>query len=69
MGDRSAFLLEAPPQRLDDDPGRTIGVQGSGADAFARIRGYLSTLRKQGVALLTALDTVCAGRPLYPAFA
>jgi transposase len=42
---------------------------GSGADAFARIRGYLSTLRKQGVALLAALETVFAGQPLYPSFA
>jgi transposase len=40
-----------------------------GAEAFARLRGYLSTLRKQGVALLAALETVIAGRPLYPAFA
>ncbi|HKS70520.1 MAG TPA: IS66 family transposase, partial [Ktedonobacterales bacterium] len=43
-------------------------ADGSGADAFARIRGYLSTLRKQGVALLAALETVCSGHPLYPAF-
>ena len=43
-------------------------ADGSGADAFARIRGYLSTLRKQGVALLAALETVFAGHPLYPAF-
>ncbi len=40
-----------------------------GADAFARLRGYLSTLRKQGVALLAALQTIVSGRPLYPAFA
>lgn len=40
-----------------------------GAEAFARIRGYLATLRKQGYALLAALETVVAGRPLYPAFA
>ena len=40
-----------------------------GADAFACLRGYLSTLRKQGVALLAALETVVAGQPLYPAFA
>ena len=40
----------------------------AGAAAFARIRGYLSTLRKQGMALLAARETVCAGRPLYPAF-
>ena len=41
----------------------------TGAAAFARIRGYLATLRKQGQALLAALETVVAGRPLYPAFA
>jgi transposase len=40
-----------------------------GSDAFARIRGYLSTLGKQGVALLAALQTVFAGQPLYPRFA
>jgi transposase len=40
-----------------------------GADAFACLRGYLSTLRKQGVALLTALETVVASQPLYPDFA
>jgi len=40
-----------------------------GADAFARLRSYLSTLRKQGVALLTALETLAAGQPLYPDFA
>lgn len=40
----------------------------TGAEAFARIRGYLATLRKQGYALLAALETVVAGRPLYPAF-
>jgi transposase len=39
-----------------------------GAAAFARLRSYLSSLRKQGVALLAALETVIAGQPLYPAF-
>jgi transposase len=39
-----------------------------GTAAFACLRGYLSTLRKQGVALLAALETVVVGRPLYPAF-
>ena len=38
-----------------------------GADAFACLRGDLSTLRKQGVALLAALETVVAGHPFYPA--
>lgn len=40
-----------------------------GAGAFARLRSYLATLRKQGQALLAALETVLAGQPLYPAFA
>jgi transposase len=40
-----------------------------GADAYATIRGYLATLRKQGHALLAALDTVFAGQPLYPSSA
>jgi transposase len=40
----------------------------SGSEAFARIRGYLSSMRKQGVALLVALQTVFTGQPLYPAF-
>ncbi len=40
----------------------------SGSEAFARIRGYLSSMRKQGVALLAALQTVFTGQPLYPAF-
>jgi hypothetical protein len=37
--------------------------------AFACIRGYLSTLRKQGVTLLAALEALFAGQPLYPQFA
>lgn len=36
-------------------------------DSVSRIRGYCATLRKQGVALLTALQTVFSGQPLYPA--
>jgi len=39
----------------------------SGSEAFARIRGYCATLRKQGVALLAALQTAFTGQPLYPA--
>ena len=41
----------------------------AGADAFMRLRSYLSTLRKQGHALLDALRTVFAGQLLYPDFA
>jgi transposase len=40
----------------------------SGSEAFARIRGYLSSMRKQGMALLAALQTVFTGQPLYPTF-
>ena len=39
----------------------------SGSEAFARIRGYCASLRKQGVALLAALETVFTAQPLYPA--
>jgi transposase len=34
-----------------------------GSEAYATIRGYLATLRKQGQSLLTALNTVFVGRP------
>jgi transposase len=40
----------------------------AGAEAFCRIRGYLSTLRKQGRALLTALEQVLLGHPVLPDF-
>ena len=40
-----------------------------GGTAFARIRGYLATMRKHGVAQLTALETVVRGAPYLPAFA
>lgn len=39
-----------------------------GAQAFCRIRGYLSTLRKQGLPLITALEQALTGHPLSPAF-
>ncbi len=34
-----------------------------GAEAFCRVRGYLSTLRKQGGNILTALESVFRGTP------
>ena len=37
-----------------------------GAHAFARIRGYLSTLRKQDYPLLAALESLFRGHPLVP---
>ena len=40
----------------------------AGAQAFARIRGYLSTLRKQGLPLLAALQATLLGHPLLPSF-
>lgn len=36
---------------------------------FCRIRSYLSTLRKQEIDLLPALDRTLAGDPILPAFA
>jgi transposase len=40
-----------------------------GAVAYARIRGYLATMRKQGRALLAAMESIFAGQPLAPEFA
>jgi len=40
----------------------------AGAQAFCRIRGYLSTLRKQGLSVLTALEQALVGHPVSPAF-
>jgi transposase len=40
-----------------------------GAEAFCRIRSYISTLRKQGQHLFTALQQVFRGAPVLPACA
>jgi transposase len=37
-----------------------------GAQMFCRIRGYISTLRKQGVNVLDALRQVLLGNPIFP---
>jgi transposase len=37
-----------------------------GADQFCRIRGYLSTLRKQGYCILAGLTSVFMGQPYIP---
>ena len=39
-----------------------------GLTRFCRIRSYLSTLRKQGLPLLSALHHTLAGHPIFPAF-
>jgi transposase len=39
----------------------------SGAQRFCQLRGYLSTLRKQGLPVLSALEQLFEGQPLYPA--
>ena len=36
-----------------------------GATAFCRIRSYISTLRKQGQPVLSALEHLFAGKTLY----
>jgi len=38
----------------------------TGADRFCRIRGYISTLRKQGMPILSALGRAIAGSPPMP---
>ena len=40
-----------------------------GVAMFCRIRSYLSTLRKQDIALLSALGQTLSGHPVFPAFA
>jgi transposase len=40
----------------------------AGATAFCRIRGYLSTLRKQGLDLLASLEATLRGHPIFPSF-
>ncbi len=39
-----------------------------GVAMFCRIRSYLSTLRKQGIELLSALECTLSGHPVLPAF-
>ena len=39
----------------------------TGGERFCRIRGYLSTLRKQGLPILSALAQTFTGHPLMPA--
>jgi transposase len=39
-----------------------------GAQQFCRIRGYISTLRKQGLSVLDALKSTFAGSPVLPSF-
>jgi transposase len=40
----------------------------AGATAFCRIRGYLWTLRKQGLDLLASLQATLRGHPILPSF-
>ena len=40
----------------------------AGAAAFCRIRGYLSTLRKQGLDLFGSLEATMRGHPILPSF-
>ncbi len=39
-----------------------------GAAIFCRLRGYIATLKKQGISLLAALQSVFSGQPLMPKF-
>ena len=40
----------------------------AGVARFCRIRSYLSTLRKQGIELFSALEHTLSGHPVLPAF-
>jgi hypothetical protein len=40
--------------------------RGEGAKHFCRIRGYISTLRKQGLSVLAGLESVFTGQPIMP---
>jgi transposase len=40
----------------------------TGAEHFCRLRSYLSTLRKQGLPLFSALQQALAGHPVLPSF-
>ena len=40
----------------------------TGRQPFCRIRGYISTLRKQGLAVLDALRSTFTANPLLPIF-
>jgi transposase len=40
----------------------------TGAAAFCRIRGYISTLRKQGIDVVSALRSTFAGHPISPSY-
>lgn len=40
----------------------------AGSQQFCRIRGYISTLRKQGLAVLDALKSAFMGSPILPVF-
>jgi transposase len=41
-------------------------TRGQGAVFFARIRGYISTLRKQDIPTLPALEALFKGQPVLP---
>jgi transposase len=38
-----------------------------GAKVFCRIRGYISTVRKQGINVLDAIQMAMEGKPFIPA--
>lgn len=41
--------------------------RGKGAEHFCRVRGYISTMRKQGINVLESLESVFIDQPLMPA--
>ena len=67
------MLIENPGNggslnRLESQKVSQVSRSDHGADAFACLRSNLSPLRKQGAALLAALEIVVVGQPLYLEF-
>ena len=52
----------------DEAKGLWVFPHRRGVAMFCRIRSCLSTLRKQGIELLSALGHTLAGHPVLPAF-
>jgi mRNA interferase ChpB len=54
------------PRALDLAARNGRCLETDGAEAFCRIRGYISTICKNGVRVIDALSSVFEGRPMMP---
>ncbi len=46
---------------------RKLSCREEGGDIFCRIRGYIPTQRKNGLSILTSLESVLQNAPILPA--